>query len=89
LAVTVPYLGKLSNLTVKVMQSQAVTPTMVFATAVDASATTANGISKDREKERNSREDGSRQLAGGESGLKFSGRMVFMTAVSFCFFGTN
>ncbi|MCW1926166.1 hypothetical protein OKA05_26650 [Luteolibacter arcticus] len=71
-------------MTVRLMQSQAVTPTMVFATAVDPIATTASGMSQDREKERNTRPDASRQLVGGECGLKISGPMVFMDAISFC-----
>ena len=59
-------------------------PTMRCAWAVDASATRANRISQDREKEQNSRSDDSRHLEGCKCGLEFSGVLGFITTFPCC-----
>jgi hypothetical protein len=70
---------------VRLVELQSVTPTMLLARAVDASATRASRISQDREKERNSRADDSRHLERCKCGLEFSDVMVFIVIFPFYF----
>jgi hypothetical protein len=69
---------------VRLVQLQFVMPTMSPAREVDASATRANRISQDRDKERNSRSDDLRHLERCECGLEFSNVMVCIISLSFC-----
>jgi hypothetical protein len=57
---------------------------MELARAVDASATRANRISQDREKERSSRAEDSRHLERCKCGLELSNVMVFIIPFPFC-----
>jgi hypothetical protein len=68
---------------VRLEQLQSVTPRMLHACEVDASATMANRTSQNREKEWNSRSDDSRHLERCKCGLEFSGVMVFIIIFSF------